>query len=1085
MERVALQTEVPGSLDRALPGGARAPRRRSAVVVAALAALALLNAVGVRGASGLRTGHTGIVDVYTLTVDEATFGRANLGDYGLLDVARQGDRVHVAVGLTLGERDELQAKGLSPALWRNDKGQTAAEMFARYQQDQGYKVYRSWDQPGGIKEELDALAAGHPDIVEKVVIGHSIQGRELVVLRVTKGGAAVPQGSRPAVWFNALQHAREWIAIETNRRLLHHFVEAYGQDETITRLVDTSEIWFMPVANPDGYQFTFTPDQRLWRKNMHDNNGDGQITQGDGVDPNRNFDAHWNYDNDGSSSNPGSETYRGTGPASEPEIAAAQDLMKRIKFTFIVNYHSAAELLLFPEGWQDLTPTADDAIYRALTGTRANPGVPGFDPILSSGLYITNGETCDFAHAVTNALCMTPELSRPPTGGGTFDFPDDEALIQAEFEKNLPFALDVAKSAADPTNPVSHLGNTAAPMRVDAFATSYGDPQPVQATILRRLGDPTMHFRVNDGAPRTVPAAEWDGGALYGATGDVYYHRVRGTVSGAKPGDTVTVWFEAGGEQSDSFSYKLEKDSDRPVLVIAAEDYTGGAPDYPSKDGPRYLKAYTDALTRADVSFDVYDIDAHNRVSPSFLGVLSHYRGAVWYTGDDRAMHPQGWPDGESSTAQRDLMLAVRDFMNEGGKLLYSGTFAAMPFLNFQGYNPVEPDKPCGQNNPNCEGLQDDFAQYWLGIDDGSVVGPARGGHVQVDGAPFEGLAIDLGGDGMATDAVSRYDLTAERHPPAQYPQFAARSAGHYSDVGLSAHGGQKMAFSGAPVDAAGVSRDYEYERIQRTIDLAGHATGSLAFWEVHQLRTNFEALIVEAHTPGMDDWTTLPDTGGRTSDRTALACGSAQWYALFPHLVHYMTRSGEGNMATCSPQGTTGAWNAVGGTTSDWQPITVDLSAWAGKQVEVAITYVRSRRSPQLNTFVIVDDIVVKADDQTISTATFEDGDGGWTFTGLPAGTPIEDPSVNFTIAGREVLPVDVDGAIVVTDKAITFGFGLNDVTDEATRAQLLKRGLTHLGVPLSSSSEPTPAPTTPPNERDGAIYLPALARGLPDAAD
>ena len=68
----------------------------------------------------------------------------------------------------------------------------------------------------------------------------------------------------------------------------------------------------MIVANPDGYDFTFTPGNRLWRKNLRDNNGDGQITIGDGVDPNRNYPTYWGYDNEGSSDEPASDTYRGT-----------------------------------------------------------------------------------------------------------------------------------------------------------------------------------------------------------------------------------------------------------------------------------------------------------------------------------------------------------------------------------------------------------------------------------------------------------------------------------------------------------------------------------------------------------------------------------------------------------------------------------------------------------------------------------------------------------------------------------------------------------------------------------------------------
>ena len=101
---------------------------------------------------------------------------------------------------------------------------------------------------------------------------------------------------------------------------------SYGTDQRITEIVNTTELWFVPVANPDGYDFTFEDGQRLWRKNLRDNNGDGVIAPGDGVDLNRNFPTRWGYDNEGSSPNPASETYRGTAPASEPETQALDAL---------------------------------------------------------------------------------------------------------------------------------------------------------------------------------------------------------------------------------------------------------------------------------------------------------------------------------------------------------------------------------------------------------------------------------------------------------------------------------------------------------------------------------------------------------------------------------------------------------------------------------------------------------------------------------------------------------------------------------------------------------------------------------------
>ncbi len=55
------------------------------------------------------------------------------------------------------------------------------------------------------------------------------------------------------------QHAREWITPEMTTRLMHLVLDGYGADREITRLVNSTELWFLPVANPDGYDFTFEP----------------------------------------------------------------------------------------------------------------------------------------------------------------------------------------------------------------------------------------------------------------------------------------------------------------------------------------------------------------------------------------------------------------------------------------------------------------------------------------------------------------------------------------------------------------------------------------------------------------------------------------------------------------------------------------------------------------------------------------------------------------------------------------------------------------------------------------------------------
>jgi len=274
-----------------------------------------------------------------------------------------------------------------------------------------YEVFRSWSEPGGLRDEMVTTAEDNDGLTQLVTIGQSVQGQDILAMRITKNADNVRRGARKSVLYASAQHAREWITPEMTRRLMNYYLDNYGTDPEVTKIVDTTELWFVLVANPDGYDFTFTEGNRLWRKNLADNNGDGIIEAGDGVDPNRNWPTRWGYDNEGSSPDPFSETYRGPSPASEPETQAMDRLMQRIDFEYMVNYHSAAELLLYGTGWQVATPTPDDLIYEALVGDDANPAVPGYDPDIAAELYTTNGETTEHAHNARGTLAFTPEMA--------------------------------------------------------------------------------------------------------------------------------------------------------------------------------------------------------------------------------------------------------------------------------------------------------------------------------------------------------------------------------------------------------------------------------------------------------------------------------------------------------------------------------------------------------------------------------------------------------------------------------------------------------------------------------------------------
>src|SRR6185503_4613942 len=302
------------------------------------------------------------LDVYVAQVTPEKAGELSRQGVDVVESRPVGDRVEVEMVLSEGERAQLAGRGVDAQVKRTKDGKTTRQLAAE-QAANGFTVWRSFDEPGGIRDQLYALARNNRDLVKLEVLGKTGQGREIIAVKVTQGASGLRDGARPAVLYSSTQHAREWISTEVNRRLLNHYVDRFkAGDKEIKTLLKDTELWFVLVANPDGYQYTFDAE-RLWRKNLRDNDGNGQVNLGDGVDPNRNFDEHFNYDNEGSSSASSSDTYRGPGKASEPETKAMQGLLDRIKPKFQSNWHSFGQWILYPQGWQTGSPEADNPIY--------------------------------------------------------------------------------------------------------------------------------------------------------------------------------------------------------------------------------------------------------------------------------------------------------------------------------------------------------------------------------------------------------------------------------------------------------------------------------------------------------------------------------------------------------------------------------------------------------------------------------------------------------------------------------------------------------------------------------------------------
>jgi murein tripeptide amidase MpaA len=1055
--------------------------RRASLAILSLTLLvgALIGTGGSAGAgtASARARPKGHLQMYEAVVDSSLVRRVISAGYDLVDFELLADeQARITLVLYPSDVAALQKMGADLEPWRNDDGKTSRQL-AKEQSAYGFKVWRSFDEPGfGFRDYMYDLASENTDILELEVVGQSWgtnpdgapgpsddTPRQIIALQLTKDADGFAGGRKPAVLYNSLQHAREWIGGEVNRRLLEWFIKQYREgDPEIVDLLTTTELWFILVSNPDGYQYTFTPDNRLWRKNLRDNDGDGKITSNDGVDPNRNFPNHWRWDEEGSSSLYSSETYRGPSAASEPETRAMIRLYNRVDFAFHVNYHSVGQWLLYGLGAIMDTPTADDPLLVALSGTDKRPAIQDFNPGISSAeLYVTNGDTNDFAYD-RGTLGWVPELSEGPNGDG-FIFPDSEGAIEGEFKRNLPFALSVALSARDPDDPISSVGIETEPFYLDVseidpqkasnphsdltFAHSYGDPQPVQVLAKRDLNDDgatndpvTLRYSINGGPTRNRPTAEWRGGDRFGGPGDVYYRYMRGRVTGISPGDSVRVWFAGGGHISDSFTFRVIEDNPAQVLVLAAEDYTGATntPAYPSTDGPFFLSYYTDALTNNGISYDVYDVDARGRVAPSHLGVLGHYDAVIWYTGNDfLTREPDQVPGTGFSTLGFREMLEVRAYLNEGGKLLFTGQQAGVQFAQAFSFNPVSTPPFCDGTVPNSTGVEcriadDDFLQYWLGAyvyeDDAGLASPDNPFDIVGTATPYAGISWAMEGGTSANNQVSAeaFITTSSLLNPATYPQFTSDAPAEW-DTGLAGpfdpHTGSYYLYS----DQADVS----YKRIKRSISVPAGG-GTLSFFTSYDTEPAWDFVFVEVNDGGT--WSTLPDQNNHTSNDTGDSCPEG-WFELHPWLEQYQG-------ADCSGAG----WNAASGRSDGWEEWEIDLTPFAGKTIEVYFSYASDWAIQGLGAW--FDDVTLSWESGTES---FESGTGVWTVP-VPTTPPGSAPNPNDWFRSTSV-GFDEGAATALypsdaTFRTLYFGFGFEGISTQAKRDEVMCRSMNHLGV-------------------------------------
>jgi hypothetical protein len=421
-----------------------------------------------------------------------------------LDPAGHGPGASLDFVMTPGEVARARALGFDPVLLPTLRGGPLAAPSSPLAKP-NLGLYHTYSEAAA---EMASYAAAHPAIARLDTIGVSLEGRAIPVIKISDNAGT--DESEPEVLIVGCHHARELMSVEIPLYVMRRLLDGYGADPALTALVDSRQIWIVPVANPDGYVYVENnssgQSNGWWRKNRRPN-ADGSF----GVDLNRNYSYQWGYNDAGSSPFPPAETYRGTGPFSEPEAVVLRDFIASRQFTASASFHSYGGLVLYPWGY-DLANTSDHAVFAALGDSMASQnGYRAGNP-KSHAIYLTNGEMDDWLYGENvlkpSLYGFTFEVNTAAEGG----FEPAETLIGPTCALNWGPVLTLLRYGDAPRRVIAPPG-PANPRLVPAggraiLAWSYPAPDPANPPVRHDVRRIDQVLRVTDDAE--AGPADWD-----------------------------------------------------------------------------------------------------------------------------------------------------------------------------------------------------------------------------------------------------------------------------------------------------------------------------------------------------------------------------------------------------------------------------------------------------------------------------------------------------------------------------------------------------------------------------------------------
>jgi hypothetical protein len=196
-----------------------------------------------------------------------------------------------------------------------------------------------------IVKQLKQWNSEAPDMTDVKVYGKSTKGEDLYYIRICDT-RSIESNNKPCVLVTACIHGNEPLATSTTMWYIGELLKSYNDNEDIKSLLDSRDIYFVPVVSPDSY-----PTSRMV----------------DGVDPNRNF-------------------------SEEPSVApveALKNLFKTIRPKAVVAGHTWGRVYLTPYG-DVMKNCPNHSDYERIVGKMSE--LSGYRKMRACDMYKGNGK---------------------------------------------------------------------------------------------------------------------------------------------------------------------------------------------------------------------------------------------------------------------------------------------------------------------------------------------------------------------------------------------------------------------------------------------------------------------------------------------------------------------------------------------------------------------------------------------------------------------------------------------------------------------------------------------------------------------